>query len=133
MRQFVAKEHPELDESEIASLTHNFIAVPEVAGHPTGGAVDTTISTSKGDLDMGTNISDFSHVDAIKTFAKELSFEALSKRLLLRDAVVSADFAPFYDEWWHFCFGDREWAFFHRKPASLYSPIRFVRSEQSLD
>ena len=38
MRQVVAKEHPELDENEIVSLTHNFIAVPEVAGHPTGGA-----------------------------------------------------------------------------------------------
>ncbi len=125
MRQVVAKEHSELDESEIVSLTHNFIAVPEVAGHPTGGAVDVTISTSKGDLDMGTDISDFSRVDAIKTFARGISSEALSNRLLLRDAMVSADFAPFYGEWWHFCFGDREWAFFYRKPTSLYSPVRF--------
>ena len=125
MRQVIAKEHPELDESEIASLTHNFIAVPEVAGHPTGGAVDTTISASEGDLDMGTDISDFSRVDAIKTFAKGISSEALSNRLLLRDAMVSADFAPFYGEWWHFCFGDREWAFFYQKPTSLYSPVQY--------
>lgn len=125
MRQVVAKEHQELDESEIISLTHNFIAVPEVAGHPTGGAVDVTIATASGNLDMGTDISDFSRADAIKTFAKGISFEALSNRLLLRDAMVSADFAPFYGEWWHFCFGDREWAFFYEKHASLYSPIRF--------
>ncbi len=131
MRQIVAKEHPELDENEIISLTHNFIAVPEVAGHPTGGAVDATISVSDGDLDMGTDISDFSRVDTIKTFAKGISPEALSNRLLLRDAMVSAGLAPFYGEWWHFCFGDREWAFFYRKPSSLYSPVRYrITSEQ---
>lgn len=132
MRQVVEKEHPKLDEDEIVSLTHNFIAVPEVAGHPTGGAVDATISTGEGDIDMGTNISDFSRADDIKTFAKGISPKALSNRLLLRDAMVSAGLAPFYGEWWHFCFGDREWAFFYRKPSSLYSPIQY-RVTQVMD
>lgn len=125
MRQVVAQEHPEFDEKEIVSLTHNFIAVPEVAGHPTGGAIDATISTPKGDLDMGTKISDFSRADTIKTFAKGISSQALSNRILLRDAMMSANFAPFYGEWWHFCFGDREWAFFYGASSSLYSSVRF--------
>lgn len=125
MRQIVAREHPELNESEIVSLTHNFIAVPEVAGHPTGGAIDVTISTLEGDIDMGTDISDFSRTDAIKTFSESVSPEALTNRLLLRDAMVFAGLAPFYGEWWHFCFGDREWAFFYQKPMSLYSPVQF--------
>lgn len=125
MRRVVAKEHPWLNENEISSLTHNFIAVPEVAGHPTGGAVDATISTPSGDLDMGTEIADFTRADAIKTFADGISPEACSNRLLLRDAMMSAGLAPFYGEWWHFCFGDREWVFFYRKSTSLYSPIRF--------
>jgi len=118
--------YPHLDDEELKNLTHNFIAVPEVAGHPTGGAVDVTIVDENGkELDMGTKIGDFSDPEKIKTFAKGISKEQLKNRLFLHDIMVNEGFAPFYGEWWHFSYGDREWAYFYGKKQSLYSPIEF--------
>lgn len=118
--------YPSLSNEELDSLTHNFIAAPSVAGHPTGGAVDVTIVDSFGnELDMGTKIADFKNPEKIKTFAKGLSKEQKKNRLLLHNILVREGFAPFYGEWWHFSYGDREWACFYKKKKTLYSPIKF--------
>lgn len=31
-------------------------------------------------------------------------------RFLLQDLMLLVGFAPYYGEWWHFSYGDREWA-----------------------
>lgn len=118
--------HPSLTDEELDGLTHNFIAVPSVAGHPTGGAIDVTIVDAVGnELDMGTKIADFKNPEKIKTFAKGTTNEQKKNRLLLHDILVREGFAPFYGEWWHFSYGDREWACFYGKKKSLYSLIKF--------
>ena len=33
-------EYPSASSEELSRMTHNFVAIPEIAGHPTGGAVD---------------------------------------------------------------------------------------------
>ncbi len=126
MRAKLKMIHLSLNDKELDALTHNFVAVPLVAGHPTGGAIDITIVDTEGNvLDMGTDIADFSNPEKIKTFANGLSSAQKKNRLLLRDVLMNEDFAPFYGEWWHFSYGDREWACFYEKPASLYSPANF--------
>lgn len=117
------KKNPNLDEKEIKSLTHNFVAVPEVSGHPTGGAIDITIVDDECMVDMGTLIADFSDEEKIKTFTENITEEQKKNRMILHDAMISEEFAPFYGEWWHFSYGDKEWAFFYNKERSLYSPI----------
>lgn len=115
-----------LSDEALNALTHEFVAMPEVAGHPTGGAIDITIVDNKGnDLDMGTSIADYSAPEKIQTFAKGLSDTQKKNRLLLSDLLLGVGFAPFYGEWWHFSYGDREWAHFYRKVSSLYSAIDF--------
>ncbi len=44
---------------------------------------------------------------------------------MLRNVMVSVGFAPFDGEWWHFCYGDKEWAVYYNKPAACYAPIEF--------
>ena len=118
--------HPSLTDEELDNLTHNFIAVPSVAGHPTGGAIDVTIVDEQGnELDMGTKIADFKDPEKIKTFAKGLTNKQKKNRRLLHDLLVAEGFAPFYGEWWHFSYGDREWACFYGKTKSIYSPVKF--------
>jgi len=117
---------PSLTDEELDILTHNFIAIPSVAGHPTGGAIDVTIVDAVGDdLDFGTQIADFKNTERIKTFAKALSNKQKKNRLLLHDILVREGFAPFYGEWWHFSYGDLEWACFYGKTKSIYSTIKF--------
>lgn len=112
-----------LSDEDLLELTHSFVASPDVAGHVTGGAVDITVEYSGQELDMGSDIANYEDEDIIKTFSDKITDQQLKNRLLLHDAMTSEGFAPFYGEWWHFSYGDREWACFYNKNESLYSAI----------
>lgn len=114
----------ELSVEEKKEFTHKKIAVPEVAGHPTGGAIDITIFDKKRNefLDMGCMISDFSKSADKKraTFSKEITEIQEQNRLLLHDTLITQGFCPYYEEWWHFSYGDKEWAWFYGKNNAIY-------------
>lgn len=99
---------------ELLEAVHRLIAVPEVAGHPTGGAVDVVIcelNTHK-ILDFGSEPLDFS-TKKMYYASTEISKEARSNRQLLRRLMGEQDFVPYDGEWWHFSYGDKEWAFYN--------------------
>ncbi len=116
-------ERSNWSEKKILAAAHNFVAVPNVAGHIVGGAIDITIESKGKELDMGTKIADYRDPEKIKTFSKKITKEQLANRLLLLDLLKKFGFAPFYGEWWHFSYGDKEWALFYNKKKSLYSEI----------
>ncbi len=124
-KEEVRSRHPELTETELIAQTHLLTASPDVAGHPTGGAIDITIEMPAGDLDMGTRIADFTDTERIQTFAKGLSETQRANRLLLRETLLEQGFAPFDGEWWHFSYGDREWAAYFGHSHALYDQIDF--------
>lgn len=125
-RTLIEKNNPKLSGKELDAFTHNFVAAPDVAGHPTGGAVDITIIDSTGGgIDMGTKIADFNQPERIKTFTSDISDKQKANRILLHDLLINQGFAPFYGEWWHFSYGDREWAFFYKEKSAIYSPIDY--------
>jgi D-alanyl-D-alanine dipeptidase len=127
-REELRSEYPNFSEAALDEVTHNFVAVPDVGGHPTGGAIDMSIIDSKENLlDMGTGIADYKDPEKMKTFGAGVSAEQMKNRLILHDAMVEENFAPFYGEWWHFSYGDREWACFYEKPTALFGPINFKR------
>ncbi|QQR69366.1 MAG: hypothetical protein IPI58_01405 [Alphaproteobacteria bacterium] len=39
--------------------------------------------------------------------------------------MTSVGFAPFDGEWWHFSYGDREWAKYYGRSHAIYSQIAF--------
>jgi len=101
---------------------HETVAVPSVAGHPTGGAVDVVIldNTTGIQIDFGSPIYDYSN-GLYKSFHPDLTAEQKNNRKILRDAMMQNDFAPFDGEYWHFSYGDQEWATFYNKPFAIYS------------
>ena len=101
-------------------IIHRSIAVPDVAGHPTGGAVDITIIDENDQpLDMGTVPHAFEK-DSY-TFSPFIDRNAWANRQLLRSAMLSAQFAPYDGEWWHFSYGDREWARYWEQDEACYA------------
>ena len=112
------------DEMEMYEYIHEKIAVPEVAGHPTGGAVDIAIYDEENGkiIDFGSEILDW---DTIKCYyySGEISKEASDNRKLLRKLMIEQEFAPYDGEWWHFSYGDREWAFYYKKEKALYKQV----------
>lgn len=115
-------EMPVPEGSSIEEEVHRLIAVPSVAGHPTGGAVDVVIVDINSGLpiDFGSQIYDFDTKDTY-TFSPYISQEGKNNRMLLRKAMMDQGFAPYDGEWWHFSFGDKEWAFYYKKDSAIYT------------
>lgn len=106
------------------SNAHCFVAAPDVAGHPAGAAVDLWIEDENGlALDMGTDMHELSEDSYV--FSPFISTEAKENRALLRDVMTQAGFAPFDGEWWHFSYGDREWAVVNQEPKAFYQQMDF--------
>ena len=81
---------------------HKFIAEPTVAGHPTGGAVDV-------------------YFEGMKIEFKNCEYNPQNKKQYkLRMLMMERGFAPFDGEWWHFSYGDKEWAVYYNKPNAIY-------------
>lgn len=127
-RTILSQSMKGLSSDDLDQLTHTFVAVPSVAGHPTGGAVDLTLVNRNNELlDMGTStkILDFSNIKKLETFAAGLTSQQRKNRKILLDAMIKVGFIPFYREWWHFSYGDREWAWQLGKKQAIYAPVGF--------
>jgi D-alanyl-D-alanine dipeptidase len=121
-KEALKKQHPDMNEADLLDQVHMFVAVPDVAGHPTGGAFDLTVTRNGEKLDMGCEYPDFNS-PVLHTFADGLTAEQKANRMLLREAMLGAGFCPFNGEWWHFSYGDREWAKFYGKKNGIYSQV----------
>ncbi|MBT0768060.1 hypothetical protein KIH74_03945 [Kineosporia sp. J2-2] len=116
------------NEDELVEAAHRNVAVPSVAGYPTGGAVAVEILRDEQPVDMGTPVMEANR-DAF-TFSPFVSRDAWDHRQLLRRAMMAAGFAPFDGEWWHFSYGDKEWARFYRQPGALYDQVSFADAQK---
>lgn len=112
------------DKMEMYEYVHEKIAVPLVSGHPTGGAVDTAIYDNKENkiLNFGSEILDYSTTQCYYE-NENISKEAKENRELLRKSMMEEGFAPYDGEWWHFSYGDKEWAFYYNKKKALYNQV----------
>ena len=116
------EEHPEWKEAELELEMTNRVSKVELAPHCTGGALDLTIVDSKNTpLDMGTSLDEFTE----NTYTQSHAISALAKhnRKILIDVMTQAGFVNFPAEWWHWSYGDREWAFYQEKKISIYGII----------
>jgi len=121
MREKLLQTQTFATELELLEEIHRYIAVPTIAGHPTGGAVDVLVeSDTSNAMDFGSLIYDFGSKDCYYA-SPFISSEAKKNRQLLRQCMTQVGFAPFDGEYWHFSFGDKEWAFYYQQPNALYS------------
>jgi zinc D-Ala-D-Ala dipeptidase len=108
-----------------------YVAPPNVAPHPTGGAVDLTLIDSNGiELDLGTPYDAIPQETDNATFfdATNISVQAMQNRQILAHALQSVGFVNYFTEWWHWSYGDRYWAVMTNADQALYHPV----SEQEL-
>jgi D-alanyl-D-alanine dipeptidase len=127
------EKYQELEDIELA---HRMIAAPDVAGHPSGGAVDVMIydRTTGKPLDFGSKIYDFTDKICYVNHPKiKKDSAAWANRILLRGIMMSQGFSPYDGEWWHFSYGDREWAAFFGKKEFLFSQKTFDEIELHAD
>ena len=75
-------------------------------------------------LSLGTPFDEFTpraHLTALDDVPDDHP-DALDRdlRRLLFDSMTEAGFAPYAQEWWHFSYGDRDWARWHGRSEELY-------------
>ncbi|CAA6802658.1 MAG: D-alanyl-D-alanine dipeptidase [uncultured Sulfurovum sp.] len=124
--RIIEDDYPWIEnKDELHELVHMGVACPDVAGHPTGGAVDIAIYdlNTKEYLDMGAKILDYTNSKKSYTYSPEIDQQHHNNRMFLKTLMENEDFAPYLGEWWHFSYGDREWAKYYNKPFALYQQV----------
>lgn len=119
-----------LSQEEQESFISKYIAIPSEnpdlpPAHTTGGAVDLTLIDKNGnELDMGTCFDDFSEKAATDYFENQEynGTEVQKNRRILKEAMTRAGFANLPSEWWHYDYGNRNWANFS-KNESVYKGV----------
>ncbi len=121
-------KYPGISDDELYSKTNECIADPNFAGHPTGGAVDCMLYEGESPTQLGTSPTAFGEeVDPKRYYPLSDCVTPLERgnRLFLREAMMTQGFAPFNAEWWHFSYGDRDWACFYGENSALYDSVPY--------
>ena len=134
-RLIIENENPEFTHSDIDMYTSIFVDKPSVNIdepflHNTGGAVDLAICYRDGsDIEFGSYFDDFTPKSY--SYYYEPSYEegysgynasAIHNRRLLYNLMTSVGFTNYPVEWWHFDYGNSNWAFY-TKNKPLYKGI----------
>jgi D-alanyl-D-alanine dipeptidase len=104
-------DFPNATQEEIEKKSEIYIAHPykEGSGHQTGAAIDLTLCDDNGKLlDMGTEWRE--NVKKTATYSTELTKEQYENRNILLSTMIRSGFTNYFEEWWHYCYGELEWA-----------------------
>ncbi|GMO62339.1 MAG: hypothetical protein Ta2D_08710 [Rickettsiales bacterium] len=103
--------YPNESDDDLTRRCEIYIANPhtEGSGHQTGAAIDLTLCDDNGvELDMGAAYLE--HSPKTRTFCQGLTAKQYENRNLLINAMLYGGFINYFEEWWHFCWGELEWA-----------------------
>lgn len=132
-------QNPQLDDEELQELTKQFVAWPDSnpsspSPHNTGGAVDLSVADECGRvLYMGAEFDETTNRSETMYFEKRLldgvplvgqEELALHNRRLLFNAMSLAGFTNYPGEWWHFDYGNQNWALISSQGQAVYKSIR---------
>lgn len=88
--------------------------------HVSGAAVDLTLcSVDGGELWLGTEVNDTDD-PACHMVWSPLNRDAVANRHRLSRALSGAGLVNYPNEWWHWSYGDRYWAYATKAPAARY-------------
>lgn len=122
-RKELVETHPDYNEQQIQSALNRISASVGGSGHQTGGAVDLTLCDGEETpLDMGTGYLE--HNKRTPMASKDITKQQKKNRQILLMAMAAAGFVNYPGEWWHFCYGDKMWAAYSRKPYAIYDVMK---------
>ncbi|MCM0583347.1 M15 family metallopeptidase [Weissella diestrammenae] len=131
----LAIDHPDWSLNKLRQATLETVALPsrdqhKPSPHNTGGAIDLTIVDATGlVLDMQSPFDDItSHSSAAfleqRTDLSAIEIQARDNRRLLYNIMTTVGFTNFSNEWWHFDYGNQNWAFCSGEDYALYGATK---------
>lgn len=108
--------HPGLNDAQLREVAQRYVSIPsdnpeKPSPHATGGAVDLSIVGPGGVLlDMGTKFDHFGEEAQTAYYKNMLPYSHIhDNRRLLYTVMIRAGFTNYFEEWWHFDFGNQFW------------------------
>ncbi|MDQ5913898.1 MAG: zinc D-Ala-D-Ala dipeptidase [Patescibacteria group bacterium] len=122
VRDELRKVHSSLKEAELTELTREYVADPsqKASPHCVGSAIDIeAVDSVSGQLiDFGSPMNEDSEISNLHSSL--VSKDQYENRLKLLSLMLKVGFAPLQSEWWHYSYGDQNWAAFYSEPNSIY-------------
>lgn len=122
---YIEKEYPHASPQEKRDMTETFVADPYNgigSGHQACCAIDISLCDKTGkEYDMGTACQEISPLS--NTYAEGLGAEAVKNRKILVEALEAEGFVNYSSEWWHFSYGDHQWAYLKGVSEAFFGPI----------
>jgi D-alanyl-D-alanine dipeptidase len=124
--QFPAYSHEELylEVIRLVSPITHLDGQVNIPPHATGGAIDVYLVDREGNpLDMGMHPKDW--MDDITgvlslTQSHVISAQAQAHRDMMSDVLERVGFANYPNEYWHWSYGDRYWAYMTQQSHAIY-------------
>ncbi len=91
-----------------------------VPPHSTGGAVDVTLSWNGHRLGLSTAVGIYDTRSSLTWLESSAESVARDLRRLLYHSMVAQGFVGIAEEWWHYSYGDQQWAVRTGAPAALF-------------
>ena len=126
MSNLLKLKHPSLSLEELRKKVNIYVADPKGigSGHQTGAAIDLTICDMQQNiLNMGASYLEADDEKTV-TDSKKISLEARKNRYLLKRVLEEVGFVNYPLEWWHFSYGEHEWAVLKETGKTLYRSIK---------
>ena len=132
------KECPsDTDDESIFDMASRFVSPPKndpdkVSPHMTGGAVDVGLVDECGlSCPMGSEFDETSKRSVTDYFEEKLRNEELMpeereylfNRRILYNAMIESNFINYADEWWHYDYGNQNWAASKGASFAFYGKI----------
>lgn len=123
----ICQQYPHESEEQLILRTQEFVSLPSKdpnrpSPHLTGGSVDVTLCDATGQaLDMGSAFDEptmRSYTDAYEQTPGPIR----ERRRLLYQAMTNASFTNLPTEWWHYDFGNQNWAYYSGNAEAIYGP-----------
>lgn len=132
MNELVKQADPTHTAEQIRNAALRIVALPsrdakKPSPHNIGAAIDLSIADDKGRLlPMGSPFDDISPAAKSAFYenkdGKEEKNYAHNRRLLYT-LLSSQGFSNYPEEWWHFEYGDQNWAFATKQQKAIFGPV----------
>lgn len=126
----IKSRYPHLSPVEQQHLLSEFVAPvgPNfISPHLTGGSVDITLfelATGKW-LDMGSDFDEPTARSHTHFYETQPAHPARDNRRLLYFVMTQVGFSNLPTEWWHFDYGNPNWAYYHQQSHAIYGEIHW--------
>jgi D-alanyl-D-alanine dipeptidase len=127
----MGRAYPDATEPEVRRLAERRVARPELASHPTGAAVDLTLCTHTGVpllVDPGrpgnpTCAACDENLLLDDHDTGPVADPETANRSLLAEALTAMGFVNCPTRWWHWSYGDPQWALTTQASHARYGPV----------